>query len=74
MNLAHKNYIIKDILKKNCTNSNKTLLNIVLKYHIDQCNIFGDISLLMIPPKTSQTYNSAIFKNNKSRDFDFIEF
>ena len=59
---------------KFCINSNQTLINIVLKYHIDQCNIFGDMSLLMIPPKTSQTYNSAIFKNNKSRDFDFIEF
>ena len=46
--MAHKNYIIKGIVIKFCTNSNKTLFNIVLKYPIDQCNIFGDMSLIMI--------------------------
>ena len=46
----------------------------MLKYHIDQCNIFGVVSLLITYPKTSKKYDYAIDKNNKSRHFCFIEF
>ena len=46
----------------------------MLKYHIDQCNIFGVVILLITYSKISQKYNYTISKNNKSRVFGFIEF
>ena len=39
----------------------------MLKYHIDQFNIFGDMNLLRIIHKISQKLNYAIFKHDKSK-------
>ena len=57
-----------------CTNYSQTLFSIMLKYHIDHCNLFGVVTLSIRYSKINRKYNYAISKNNKSRDFCFIEF